>query len=1451
SVDELWKVCMEIGGDGVGDGTERVVEVLLGEVERFEKMKAEIAGKVPWSIGRLQAPAVSSPGSRTSVLGGSAESSPTMRGGGGGGGMGVGLGVGGMGSPGGKAFVQGGLGFGSKVWDATASSTSSTSSHHHSYNHHHSHGGGSDSWEHLQMQVHFEQQAYQSSSSASVSSGSSYGRSSPLDVYESFGSGGGGGGSGVGTTYQPVPSRFGGFGSFGGNGGRRGIFAGLGMGTSTISEEFVFVPPVGGVGQYEFGGVQPQQQPQQQQNVAVGRSAGGEKGVVGQGRGMAANSGGAGATGMGLGFGGDYLAGLLPSSSASPSSGMGGGGIGGGFGLGLGGGSARFDTEDVPPRMGTSPFDDYFSGSITPGSARFDVPARLLSPPVFKRPPPDPMELQRKQAKAQELRDSLLIDKTARLRSKAERAQMRKSLLLEQQKILRESIEEKHAKAEKLRELYLKSIQDKAKEESQKLDEIAFISAMTIENRKNEVAQRHLDSEARRHELEEERLRKLSGTNALQENAMERRRQQEVERAKKLAREEERKKELEARREREKREALAKKVAQREEKMRRVAEGKRMKIAEEEEITQKRKMNAVLQRRERHEKLRSKLEKGVKRHDEMIERKKGRAAEKNLNAKAAALNAVNSRRTPEPGGVCAICGEEDDDLKSHYKVHRDAYRLSPNLPLWNVKLPQEEVKIATIAPRDKNSKRKAKKIRQRCKDASETYVFIPHHSTTSSPSLSSTPHSQLRHHLDQITSLLNTCHRRIAGAVGQARLANTLAQSTSTTSRTLVVPNGGVGPDQGLLGSLNGVMESVARELEEWGGEGDGEEEIAGLVVGSGVVAGVVRALGVVGDPEMGGRGTIQNAIHILLLSCQSKACREHLLLSSDTLALDLCEVILRLLSSIIPGSGEDKVDASHGSGALSSEAMMLAASMLDLMRLLVRSSADDASEALLKAQDDLIGYILCIEVLDKISDVLMAIHGPLNENHLPEVIFLQRCLAFLEAFCVYRTRPNGPTKNVPDPFKKSDPTSLAISASMQRCDLPGVVVTMLASLALSGNPNAPTTTIAAAAASRIAVEDDDGEGGGRGRVEEWAVVEVSLRGIRMLNLLCGLDLGMVQNVLASEAIQFQFFHLVVFWIQNYAKHCMVTGFGTASFGNADESEAAAAVAGGDGEAEGNGPLEDGGNNSDKTSPSRLLLQLFHELLLLLGHACLDNAANSAILRFVTGQPPILPWISNRPGGGGGGGSGRDWMFGGGVGDEKSSLAVEGGGSGGGGGEGTGATVLLQMLVGVLPFGYFCLPGLREVAFPTLVVACAGDEANVQVVGEDLDLGALVRWIREWIGKVKRQKEKTKNGKASSSSGKMMVASAAERDASYTLDGGSGGCGGVQDVWQCGEEDEEFERDIFVDLVDDSEEAREVGRKPFVSRARFFARVPADRWEKCALEIERGMEVDFGQGKED
>ena len=158
-----------------------------------------------------------------------------------------------------------------------------------------------------------------------------------------------------------------------------------------------------------------------------------------------------------------------------------------------------------------------------------------------------------------------------------------------------------------------------------------------------EVQQRHGTATARLQELEDERLRRLSESAALQEAALERRRVQESERVARIQKDEERRRELEAKAEQARRQEIERRKETTSERMRR-AELKR----------EEREAESAEKRRE----LTEKLEKVTKRHEEYVVTVKEKAAAQNRQAEEV-VSRVTAVRTPDkPHLFCLQCNLE-------------------------------------------------------------------------------------------------------------------------------------------------------------------------------------------------------------------------------------------------------------------------------------------------------------------------------------------------------------------------------------------------------------------------------------------------------------------------------------------------------------------------------------------------------------------------------------------------------------------------------------------------------------------------------------------------------------------------------------------------------------------------------------------------------------------------
>ncbi|KXS11624.1 hypothetical protein M427DRAFT_425221 [Gonapodya prolifera JEL478] len=259
-----------------------------------------------------------------------------------------------------------------------------------------------------------------------------------------------------------------------------------------------------------------------------------------------------------------------------------------------------------------------------------------------------PEDLERKQQKAQELREGRLQSKTERIRAKYSTAEKSKARIqsdldahLNQ---LRQQMEERQAKAEKLKQSLIEDIRQRSFNESSKTEEVLQATMQSAETKKIEIKQKEDELEERLKELEDERQRKMAEARALQEAASERRKEMEEERRVRLEKEHERKKELEVRRQEERRLRETQRQAEKEAKARRIEEFSRSQESKE---------------KERQRELQEKAEKAAKRYDERLEQLKEKAGtvvehSKEVASRVAAIRAPENRKH-----LCLVCDGEE------------------------------------------------------------------------------------------------------------------------------------------------------------------------------------------------------------------------------------------------------------------------------------------------------------------------------------------------------------------------------------------------------------------------------------------------------------------------------------------------------------------------------------------------------------------------------------------------------------------------------------------------------------------------------------------------------------------------------------------------------------------------------------------------------------------------
>ncbi|KAI8907293.1 hypothetical protein EDD86DRAFT_209237 [Gorgonomyces haynaldii] len=252
-------------------------------------------------------------------------------------------------------------------------------------------------------------------------------------------------------------------------------------------------------------------------------------------------------------------------------------------------------------------------------------------------------KLQEKLQKAEQQREERL--RSIKIKSKEEDQKLKDVNLNSQQKQIqiKEKLEEKLQRAEQQREEHLRIIQHKKKEDDLKREEVQTNNTQHMEAKKQEAMQKFEDAESRRNDMTLAKMKKLQDVTAMQDAAHERRKQQEEEKLRKIEQEQEKRTNAVA-----KAEALkAKKVAQSQGRLKRIQDAQISKQAEEEEM-----------RRERQEKLSEKLEQGSMRKFEQIQQVKEKAAAANHNAKIVASRVQASRKTPEKSLSFFIASED-------------------------------------------------------------------------------------------------------------------------------------------------------------------------------------------------------------------------------------------------------------------------------------------------------------------------------------------------------------------------------------------------------------------------------------------------------------------------------------------------------------------------------------------------------------------------------------------------------------------------------------------------------------------------------------------------------------------------------------------------------------------------------------------------------------------------
>eukprot|EP00002_Diphylleia_rotans_P029333 TRINITY_DN5968_c0_g1_i5.p1 TRINITY_DN5968_c0_g1~~TRINITY_DN5968_c0_g1_i5.p1 ORF type:complete len:754 (-),score=152.56 TRINITY_DN5968_c0_g1_i5:1103-3364(-) len=143
--------------------------------------------------------------------------------------------------------------------------------------------------------------------------------------------------------------------------------------------------------------------------------------------------------------------------------------------------------------------------SISPPPQRVSLHEKLMSPDRKKKTPQEIQRIQEeKQEKARQIREQIECQRGDRYRETVSKQQRANERLEEKRVKKRLDIDEKLDKAEQLHEQHLQTIIRKAENENSKVDEVAFITTLSLENKRLALMARLEESEQRRQQQLEE-----------------------------------------------------------------------------------------------------------------------------------------------------------------------------------------------------------------------------------------------------------------------------------------------------------------------------------------------------------------------------------------------------------------------------------------------------------------------------------------------------------------------------------------------------------------------------------------------------------------------------------------------------------------------------------------------------------------------------------------------------------------------------------------------------------------------------------------------------------------------------------------------------------------------------------------------------------------------------------
>ncbi|XP_033749375.1 S phase cyclin A-associated protein in the endoplasmic reticulum-like isoform X2 [Pecten maximus] len=763
---------------------------------------------------------------------------------------------------------------------------------------------------------------------------------------------------------------------------------------------------------------------------------------------------------------------------------------------------AQYDDAEGKPKLSWGEIVDE-AETRTPGHG-VHMHEKLSSPSRRRSPTESRKRHEEKQAKARELREKFMHEKSERLgelSKKVEEVRAWKEELMRQRK---GTIQSKMTRAEEKRHLQLRMKAQKAHEEEAKANEIAFINALDAQNKRHDIMSKHQESEARLQNIEEERQRKHVEKLAKESAVEERRRALYAERQAKLKDMEERRKQRDARVEQ-----------QQQEKEKERLEALRIKEREREERLAA--LNAQQQAhiQELQKKIQQKQDESTQRHQEALQQIREKAFEMTvLRLSSEDHNEPPNIAPYDTKKLCTICNvliPSEVHLLSHLRGKKHQQALQDNnsgktmtkqeIETFNLKhivdAPSNSThpKIVSEKERLKSLKKRCKKLRQR----------------------------MITRGLEYENSLMGKLTN--AESTHKAKLQKVVRD----ISKYLQAPDTGPWP-QNKVSALDRALGEISRIMDKKVAADQTSLRILGGLTTLG------RILQTVDVTDFNLPSVLPPKSLVLTCSVFRQACKGcydncHYMLFSNKLGT-IIDLLVHRLTILLPdeqkrpASGFSGTTLSSGSSSTSKLPFdLIAVSLMQLLSSILNCLAkygptakcsEASAERMSSSGDpftirgnDVISYIISVGIVDKLTQYFRGVQGPIDDDK-EGAEFLQHSLGLLVSMTKIMSKRNN---SIFDQKKVEDPTQLINTYEMT--ELVGIVSLLYGMLLHSGAPSRSDSSPPEFPQHTMAV---------------------ALTGLRMLNNMATLDLRMLQKTLGDEGMSLEFRHIASY-LMWYCSH--------------------------------------------------------------------------------------------------------------------------------------------------------------------------------------------------------------------------------------------------------------------------------------------------------------------------